>query len=63
MAGIYLGLENIKCFGCKMEQTAPIPVNGTEFEVQRLREKEKTSRFVLVCEGWIDEVWVCYCVI
>jgi hypothetical protein len=43
MTGIYFGLENLKCVGSKMEETDPIPVYGTEFEVQRLREKRKKS--------------------
>lgn len=41
MAVIYLGLENLKCVDSKMEETDPIPVYGTEFEVQRLREERK----------------------
>jgi hypothetical protein len=41
LAVIYFGLKNLKCVGCKMEETHPISVSGTEFEVESVRQKKK----------------------
>jgi hypothetical protein len=41
MADIYFGLENLNFVGSKMEEANPIPICGTEFEIESSRQKRK----------------------